>query len=156
MDSISNNLLSGINSTQMPPKGRGKPEPLLAEGESLTKEGFLEALSAKGVNETKIEEIFSNMDTDGNGEISYEEEQAMLEARREENGPPPRFSQQDADSNSIQSVLESILSSDMDDDTKTQINSALENMQTSGYSQKSMSDSISLLNEIFPKLDVRA
>lgn len=157
MDVISSNLVNGINNNQRPAKGpQGKPEALVAEGESLSKESFMEALNAKGVNEAKVEEIFAEMDTDGNGEISYAEEQAMFEARKSQKGPPSRFSEQNTDADSIQTMLQSVLESNIDDETKSQLNAALENMQTSGFSQQSISESVALLNETFPRLDVKA
>jgi|GEM_PF-3121771 len=155
MDPISNNLPAGMTSTQMSPKGK-PPMPKLEEGETFSKDALTEALSSQGVDEAKIDKIFGKMDTDGNGEVSYEEQQAMRESMKSRRGEGngPRFSEENADANSIKSVMESLVNTDIDDDIKNQLNSALEKMESDGYSQKSISKSISLLNNLLPTVDV--
>jgi len=96
------------------------------------------------------------MDADKNAVVSCEEDQSMHEARHPmiEGEMEPKLSAADSNTNSIKSLFESLTATDLDDDIKEQLSTALEKMQSDGNSQKTISESISLLNNLLPSIKI--
>jgi len=124
-----------------------------------------DSLLAQGIEDVKatemVEKLFKHADADENGEISTQEHNNMLASMEERMSQltPEGYDQKGEGKglDAMTSLVESLLA-DMDDDNeqKDQLTEMLEKMKSSDFSKEDFSESISVLNDIIPSVNVKA
>ena len=124
---------------------------------SLSKTEATNALSAKGLDTSKVDKMFERMDANSDGEISSQEHENVLKAMEE------RMNKFMASGSSgyrnsfatIKSLFEALSSNSSDDSEKDQLQQMLDKLQSEGLSAENLSKSVSLLNSIIPPIDIK-
>lgn len=113
---------------------------------SISKSEAVSSLGEKGIEGSKIDKLFSRIDSDSNGEISLEEKDAFIQSFQD------RFSNLQSGSgydnqqfDAIKTLLESFASSADDADKRNQFEEAATKLEEKNYSKDSLADAISLL-----------
>jgi len=154
------------NPAQMKQKMMERFQESDANGDGVVSETEVkDSLLAQGIEDVKatemVEKLFKHADTDENGEISTQEHENMLASMEE------RMSQLTTEGydkkgegkglDAMTSLVESLLA-DMDDENeqKSQLTEILEKMKSGDLSKEDFSESISVLNDIIPSVNVKA
>lgn len=160
MSAINGNYNSGMNQSQMMQRMQQQEDRFKAadtdENESVSKSEFSSAMEDSGMNVNKIDKKFDQMDTNGDGEVSLQERQDMIEMMQQRMGGMKGQGGGGGHKDNFESVttlLESLESESDDEDEKTQLQDMLDKMRSRGRSQSTMSDSLNLINELVPAVD---
>ncbi|MFD2166766.1 EF-hand domain-containing protein [Thalassotalea euphylliae] len=117
------------------------------------------ASAPEGADLSKLQEKFAKLDTDGNGEVTTAEHQAAMEKRMEKMeamSGQQSFGQFNSQSNTLDSLLESLSDSDdLTEQQKAKVNSLLSQLEN-GPSKSVLDDTFSLLEEVIPSINVMA
>ena len=164
MSAINGNYNSGFNQSQMMQRIQQQEEQFKAAdtdgNESVSKSEFSSAMEDSGMNVNKIDKKFDKMDTNGDGEVSFQERQDMIEMMEQRMGGMKGKGgggggHQD-NFESVTTLLESLESDSDNEDEKTKLQDMLDKMRSGGRSQSAMSDSLSLINDLMPGIDITA
>lgn len=127
------------------------------ESGTLSKEEFL-ANAPDKAPASILDKVFARMDADGNGEVSAEEHQTMIDemSQRMKNMPKPGESSSYASFNNFKDMLESLANDEEDDDKSSSIKDLLAKLETQNYDQQSMATSMATINNMYPKIETEA
>ncbi len=157
MSVIGSSFGGGFDPSQMMQqmKDRFKTADIDGSG-SVSKAEFVKAGEESGLQTTKMDNMFSRMDSNGDGEVSQEEHQAMLDQIDQ------RITNLmgDGDSNSgfdaVMSLMQTLQDNSGSESEKQQLEAALEKMRSEGNRDKNISESLSLINNIIPGVNTWA
>ena len=161
MSAINGNYNSGFNQSQMMQRMQQQEDKFKAAdtdgNESVSKSEFSSAMEDSGMNVNKIDQKFDQMDTNGDGEVSLQERQDMIEMMQQRmggmKGQGGGGGHNKDNYDSVTTLLESLQSDSDNEDEKTQLQDMLDKMRSRGRSQSAMSDSLNFINEILPGVD---
>ena len=162
MSEINCNSCSGANQSQMMQhmqQMRDKAKTAGLDGnEAISKQDFVQVMEESGQAGAKTEKMFSQMDSNGDGELSQQEREAMREMMQQRMGSfKGNGGGNEEEFNSISSLLETLQNDTDDDDKKQNIQDILDKMQSKGgRNESTMNDSLSLINEIIPTVNTSA
>ena len=127
--------------------------------ETVSKQEFISALEETGLDTSKMDMIFSRIDSNGDGQISSQEQQDMMSMMEQRMGSLMGGSggKSGEGFNSVTTLLETLQSESDSDVEKQRLQDALDNMRTGGHSSESaMSESLSLINGMIPGINASA
>ena len=154
------NCSSGINPSQMMTGMGDRFKTADTDGsEAVSKQEFVKAMEDTGFNTNKMEKMFSKMDSNGDGEISHQEQLDMMSMMEQRMGSlmgsgGSGRSQEGFDS--VTALLESLQRESDNDDEQQMLQEALEKMRSKGHDESAMSESLSLINGIIPGINTSA
>ncbi|GAA5213257.1 EF-hand domain-containing protein [Corallincola platygyrae] len=134
----------------------------------VTIEEMTEVLSERGVefDTDKLSHHFEKMDTNGDGEVSTEERQALLDSMKEQMAgmppggamPPPSGGQETDDSGSLFESLLQSLSEDQEEgsDAQQDLTDLLEKLKSEGYTEDNVNQAIGYIQELIPTISTTA
>jgi len=158
MSSISGNFGAGFNPSQMM---QGMAEKLKAAdtdgNEAVSKQEFVNSMEESGLDTTKMDKMFSRMDANGDGEVSLQEQQDMMSIMEQRMGSLMGNGGGSQESfNSVETLLEALQSESDSDDEKQRLQDTLDKIRTEGYNESTMSESLSLINDVIPAVNTSA
>lgn len=165
MSAINGNYNLGFNQSQMMQKMQQQEDKFKAAdtdgNESVSKSEFSSAMEDSGMNVNKIDKKFDKMDTNGDGEVSFQERQDMIEMMEQRMGGMKDKGGgggggHKSNFESVTTLLESLQSDSDDEDEKIKLQDMIDKMQSRGRSQSAMSDSLALINDLVPSIDITA
>ncbi|MFK5986771.1 MAG: hypothetical protein QM479_15300 [Pseudomonadota bacterium] len=162
MSGINCNSCSGVNQNQMMQhmqQMRDKAKTAgLDSNEAISKQDFVQAMGENGQDDAKMEKMFSQMDSNGDGEVSQQEREAMREMMQQRMGSfNGNGGGNQKDFNSVSSLLETLKNDTDDDEQKQKLQDILDKMQSKGgRNESTMNDSLSLINEMLPTVNISA
>lgn len=155
MSAINGNFSSGLNPSQMMQEMSNKFKTADTDGnETVSKQEFDHAMDESGLDTNKM---FNRMDSNGDGEVSHQEHQDMMsfmEQRMESMMGKGGVNKENFDV--VQTLIESIQNESDNDDDKQRLQEVLEKMRSEGYNESTMSESLSLINEVIPRINTSA
>lgn len=160
MSMIDGNFGSGLNPSQMLQGGGNKFKTADADGnKAVSKQEFINAMEDMGLDTNQIDKMFGKMDIDANGEVSYQEHQDMISTMEQRMGSMmgsggSGASQEGFDA--VKTLLESLQSNSDDDNEKQMLQQAIDKMSAEGNSKATMTESLTLINELIPGIDTSA
>ncbi|WP_158770429.1 EF-hand domain-containing protein [Paraglaciecola sp. L1A13] len=129
---------------------------------------FMEALTTQGVESTKSADMFSNMDGNGDGNLSQDEHNKAVQERDQKmeqimarmDGEISLYGEPDASKesqfDSFKTMLSSIANDTKDQDTATRLNDLLVELKNDGYSKDGVQRSVELMNKVAPPINTSA
>jgi len=157
MNPISNNNSSAIMSSPMMEHIKERFQAAdVDESGALSKAEVTNALSAKGLDTSRVEKMFERMDANGDGEISLQEHSDMLKAMEERmNKLISKGTSGSGSFDTLISLLEALTSTSEDDDEKDRLQKMLDKLQSEGLSESNLSEAVSILNSIIPPVNIK-
>lgn len=155
MSGISGNFNAGFDLHQMKQGANDRFKAADTDGnEVVSKQEFVDVMERNGLDTNKMDKIFKRMDENGDGQISQSERQDMrnfLEQRlasltSDEGGPEQAF-------DAVKSLVESLQNEAHNDDKKQKLQEVLDKIRSEGYDESIMSESLSLINSMIPRVD---
>ena len=157
MNDIGGLLSSGFNPAQMMNGAGNKFKTADTDGSStISKLEFGAIAEENGLDASKMEKMFNQMDSNRDGEISHQERQDMKESMEQRMGSLGGAGGNKDSFDSVKALMESLQSDSDDEDEKQLLEDALEKMRNQGYSESIMDDSLSLLNSTIPTINLTA
>lgn len=141
----------------------------LADGDesgTLTLEE-MQASAPEGLDAAKVEQLFSRMDVNGDGEVTEQEQKELhekmaermekLQSSAQGSGQLAMgYASQGNTTNAVDSLLDRLSSSeDLDETQQTKVQEAID-MLSSNRSPESMKNAMSVLQDVIPSVDVHA
>jgi len=128
----------------------------LDQSSSVSKDEFLS--NAEGTRgPSMLEKVFDRMDSDGNGEVTAQEHQAMMEEMSERMGS--RSSAPSAENASVESfvaMVEEMSNAETDTQRSGSLREMLDTFQSDSVDRQSISKSMATLNNMYPRIDTKA
>ena len=159
MNSIGSNFASGFNPGQMTQKMNENFQNADTDASgTLSRTEAQEIAESQGIDSAKFDKMFDRMDANGDGEVSLQEQEDMIKAMEERmaNFAGGGFSNESESFDSVKTLMESLSADTSDEDKKQQLEEMIEKMKSEGYSQEGLSESVSLLNDLLPPVNVQA
>jgi len=127
------------------------------ESGAVSKEEFL-AAAEEDTNTKMLDKMFERLDSDGNGEISAAEQQAMAEQMAQRAEKMAQMQQGGGGSSDIFSSLLNSLSSDDEESNATDsyINQLKEQLASGEMSKQDMAKSMMEVNKKYPRINTTA
>ncbi|NQZ08733.1 MAG: hypothetical protein HRT35_16380 [Algicola sp.] len=124
---------------------------------ALSKDEFL-ANAPENAPASILDKVFARMDADGNGEVSAQEQQSMIDemSERMKNRPKPGESASYANVDTFKVMLESLANNEEDSAKSSAIEDLLAKLEEQGYDKQSMAKSMATINNMYPKVDTKA
>ncbi|WP_342805543.1 EF-hand domain-containing protein [Alteromonas sp. M12] len=129
---------------------------------------FMAALTAEGVESTKSADMFSNMDSNSDGNLSQQEhdkavqerEQKMTQMMAQMDGEIGLYGEKDSEKavnfESFKSMLSSIADDTKDQTTASRLKDLLTELESEGYSKEGVQKSVELMNKVAPPINTTA
>lgn len=129
----------------------------LDENGALSKDEFM-ANAPENAPASILDKVFARMDADGNGEVSSEEHQNMIDkmSERMENMPKLSESTSYANFGVFKDLFETLAENEEDADKSAIIKEQLEKLEKQGYNKQSMATSMATINNMYPNIDTKA
>ncbi len=151
------NCNSGMNPSQMMSGMGDRFKTADTDGsDAVSKQEFVSALEETGLDASKMEKMFSRMDSNGDGQVTQQEQQEMMSMMEQRMGSIGGSGGGKEGFDSVTTLLESLQSESDNDDEKQKLQDALDKMYSTGQSTSAMSESLSLINGIIPGINTSA
>lgn len=136
------------------------------ESSTLTLEE-MQASAPEGLDAAKVEQLFSKMDANGDGEVTEQEQKELhekmaermekLQSSAQGSGQLAMgYASQGNTTNAVDSLLDRLSNSeDLDETQQTKVQEAID-MLSSNRSPESMKNAMSVLQDVIPSVDVHA
>lgn len=122
--------------------------------EAISRQEFVDAMEECGLDASKTERLFGRMDGNGDGEVSHQEYQDLMSTMEQRMGGLMGNAGGEKEGfDAVTALMESLQSEADNDDERQRLQDALEKMRTEGYSESTMSESLSLINDIIPGIN---
>lgn len=127
----------------------------------------MQASAPEGLDAAKVEQLFSKMDANGDGEVTEQEQKELhekmaermekLQSSAQGSGQLAMgYASQGNTTNAVDSLLDRLSSSeDLDETQQTKVQEAID-MLSSNRSPESMKNAMSVLQDVIPSVDVHA
>lgn len=127
----------------------------------------MQASAPEGVDAAKVEQLFSKMDVNGDGEVTEQEQKELHEKMAERmeklqssaqgsGGLAMDYASQGNTTNAVDSLLDRLSNSeDLDETQQTKVQEAID-MLSLNRSPESMKNAMSVLQDVIPSVDVHA
>lgn len=118
----------------------------------------LQSAAPEGIDTAKMESMFTQMDSNGDGEVTQEERNAMMQMMQDRmqslNGN--MMSGADSEDEDPFSILMEALSSDQEanSETKDSLNELMEKLNEEGRTEENMKDAAQLVQSLIPTINV--
>ena len=145
----------GMNPVQMRENLQDRFESTDIDGSgALSKDEFL-ANAPENAPTSILDKVFARMDADGNGEVSSQEQQSMIDemAQRMKNRLKPDESSSYTNVDTFKVLLESLANNEEDSDKSSAVEDLLTKLEEQGYDKQSMAKSMATINNMYPKVD---
>jgi len=124
--------------------------------EAVSKQEFVSAMEETGLDASKMEKMFSRMDSNDDGEVTQQEQQDMMSMMERRMGSLGGGGGGKGGFDSVTTLLESLQSESDNDDEKQKLQDVLDKIRSAGNGGSLMSESLSLINEIIPGINTSA
>ncbi|MDP5030487.1 MAG: EF-hand domain-containing protein [Paraglaciecola sp.] len=126
---------------------------------------FMQILSAEGVEASKASEFTKTIDTDGDGNISSQEHQKLLQEMegrvsklmtKMEGGPDGYStspSEQVKEFEALKTMMSSVATDTKNEQNSKDLSALLEQLNTEGYSKEGVQNAMELLNKVAPPIN---
>ena len=129
------------------------------ESGSLSKSEATQSMSDKGMSESAIDKMFSKMDSNGDGEVTAEEQDAMFEQMQERMASMQSMMGGGAGKTDSASLFESLLeslSADQEDSDDDELDDLLEKLREDPNSEQVQKEAASAISQRIPMVDTVA
>jgi hypothetical protein len=167
-------IISGMGEPAQKPQDMQKQTQVNFDAADTNQDGvvsateFMQMLSTEGVEASKANDFIKTIDTDGDGNVSQQEHQQLLQEMEDRmsklmakmEGGPDGYSASQSEQVKEFEALKTMMST-VAKDTKNQtdsgnLNALLDQLETEGYSKQGVQNAMELLNKVAPPINTMA
>ncbi|MEO0574356.1 MAG: EF-hand domain-containing protein [Pseudomonadota bacterium] len=123
----------------------------------VSKDEFLQVVSANGIDASRMETTFNRIDANGDGSISQQEHQQMMQKAQD------RISNMMAKADSgedgfdaVLSFMESLSDDAVEPSERQRLDDVLERLKSGDKSEAALSEGVPLISNLLPQIDTQA
>lgn len=123
--------------------------------EQVSKDEFLKVASANGIDASRMETVFSKIDRNGDGSISKQEHQQMVQKVQERMSSMLEKAQNGQGGfDALLALMETLSKDTVEPSEKGQLNDVLSKLKSGDKSDTTVNKGVSLINNLVPTIDV--
>lgn len=123
--------------------------------EQVSKDEFLKVASANGIDASRMETVFSKIDRNGDGSISKQEHQQMMQKVQERMSSMLEKAQNGQGGfDALLALMETLSKDTVEPSEKDQLNDVLSKLKSGDKSDTTVNKGVSLINNLVPTIDL--
>lgn len=148
MNTISNGM--GFDPSQFTQRSTERFKTADIDGnEQVSKDEFLQIASANGIDSSRMENIFNKLDGNGDGSISQQEHQQMMQKAQDRiSNMMARAQNGEEGFDAVLSLLESLSEDAVEPSEQKRLDDVLERLKSGDKSEAALNDGVSLINNL--------
>lgn len=125
--------------------------------EHVSKDEFLQVAGANGIDASRMETMFNKMDGNGDGSISQQEHQQMMQKAQDRISNMMAQAQSGEEGfNAVLSLMESLREDIVEPSARQRLDEVSERLKSGDKSGAALNDGVSLVNNLLPQIDTQA
>jgi Ca2+-binding EF-hand superfamily protein len=125
--------------------------------EQVSKDEFLQVASAAGVDASRMETMFNKIDSNGDGSISQQEHQQMMQKAQDRIANMIEKAQSGQEGfDTVLSLMESLSEDAVEPSERQRLDEVLERLKSGDKSGAALNDGVSIVNNLLPQIDTQA